>query len=210
MGTLFAGTCEIHAKFIGKSGHAAFPHLANDMVVCGAQFVNQIQTIVSRNIDPIESGVVTLGHFEAGTTGNVIAGSCQIDGTIRALTQVNNLKIQERVRAIAEGVAKSFDCELELDLHQGGYLPVENNDETTKNFISYMKENKDVEFIETKPAMTGEDFGFLISKIPGTMFWLGVDSPYSLHSEHLAPKEEAIQKGVSAMIGFLEDRQRQL
>ncbi len=126
------------------------------------------------------------------------------------MTQVNNLKIQERVRAIAEGVAKSFDCELELDLHQGGYLPVENNDETTKNFISYMKENKDVEFIETKPAMTGEDFGFLISKIPGTMFWLGVDSPYSLHSEHLAPKEEAIQKGVSAMIGFLEDRQRQL
>ena len=73
------------------------------MVVCGAQFVNQIQTIVSRNIDPIESGVVTLGHFEAGTTGNVIAGSCQIDGTIRALTQVNNLKIQERVRAIASG-----------------------------------------------------------------------------------------------------------
>ena len=210
MGTLFAGTCEIHAKFIGKSGHAAFPHLANDMVVCGAQFVNQIQTIVSRNIDPIESGVVTLGHFEAGTTGNVIAGSCQIDGTIRALTQVNNLKIQERVRAIAEGVAKSFDCDLELDLHQGGYLPVENNDEATQNFISYMKENKDVEFIETKPAMTGEDFGFLISKIPGTMFWLGVDSPYSLHSEHLAPKEEAIQKGVSAMIGFLEDRQRQL
>lgn len=209
MGTLFAGTCEIHATFTGRSGHAAFPHLANDMVVCGAQFVNQIQTIVSRNIDPIESGVVTLGHFEAGTTGNVIAGSCHIDGTIRALTQVNNLRIQDRVRTIAEGVAKSFDCELDLDLHQGGYLPVENNDETTADFISYMKNREDVEFIETKPAMTGEDFGFLISKIPGTMFWLGVDSPYSLHSEHLAPREEAIAMGVRAMTGFLEYRQSQ-
>ena len=73
-GTLFAGTCEIHVKFIGKSGHAAYPHQANDMVVAGAQFVNQIQTIVSRNVDPIQSGVVTLGHFSAGTTGNVISG----------------------------------------------------------------------------------------------------------------------------------------
>ena len=55
--------------------------------------------------------------------------------------------------------------------------------------------------------MTGEYVGFLISKIPGTMFWLGVESPYSLHSEHLAPKEEAIMKGVTAMVGFLEHRQ---
>lgn len=206
-GTLFAGTCEIHAHFTGKSGHAAYPHQANDMVVAGAQFVNQIQTIVSRNVDPIQSGVVTLGHFSAGTTGNVIAGECQIDGTIRALTQVNNQLIQKRVRAIAEGVAQSFACKLDLDLHQGGYLPVENNPQTTADFIAYMQQKPEVEFIETAPAMTGEDFGFLISKIPGTMFWLGVESPYSLHSEHLAPKEEAIMKGVTAMVGFLEHRQ---
>lgn len=210
MGTLFAGTCEIHAHFIGKSGHAAYPHQANDMVVAGSQFVTQIQTIVSRSVDPIQPGVVTLGHFSAGTTGNVIAGDCHIDGTIRSLNQDNNKLIQSRVRDIAAGVARSFNCKLELDLHQGGYLPVENNPHTTKDFIEYMSGNPDVNFIETKPAMTGEDFGFLISKIPGTMFWLGVDSPYSLHSEHMAPKEEAIMKGVNAMVGFLSQRQNKV
>ena len=210
LGTLFAGTCEIHATFTGKSGHAAYPHMANDMVVAGAQFVNQIQTIVSRNVDPIQAGVVTLGHFEAGTTGNVIAGKCQIDGTIRALTQVNNRLIQKRVEAIAKGVAQAFDCQLDLKLEQGGYYPVENNDQTTKAFIDFMQANPEVDFVETQPAMTGEDFGFLLSKIPGTMFWLGVDSPYSLHSEYLAPKEEAIFAGVKAMVAYIEHRQTEV
>lgn len=210
MGTLFAGTCEIHATFKGKSGHAAYPHLANDMVVAGAQFVNQIQTIVSRNVDPIQAGVVTLGHFEAGTTGNVIAGQCQVDGTIRALTQKNNRLIQKRVEAIANGIAQSFACDLDLTLEQGGYYPVENNEHTTKAFMDFMKANSEVDFVETQPAMTGEDFGFLLSKIPGTMFWLGVESPYSLHSEHLAPKEEAIPAGIKAIVAYLTKRQTEV
>ncbi len=208
-GTLFAGTCEIHVKFHGKSGHAAFPHNANDMVVCGAQFVQQIQTIVSRRIDPIKAGVVTLGHFTAGTTGNVIAGECQIDGTIRALTQNVNLEIQEQVERIAKGTAYSFNCGVDIDLHQGGYLPVENNPATTADLIDYL-ERSPIRFIDTKPAMTGEDFGFLLSKIPGTMCWLGVNSPYSLHSEKLVPDTNAISAGVQAFAGFLLHRSNEL
>lgn len=209
-GTLFAGTCEIHIRFIGKSGHAAYPHLANDMVVCGAQFVTQTQTVVSRNIDPIQAGVITLGHFNAGTTGNVIAGECRIDGTIRALTQENNLLLQKRVREIAQGIAQSFACEVKIDLHQGGYLPVENNPQTTACFIEYMQQNPDVNFVQTSPAMTGEDFGFWLSKIPGTMFWLGVDCPYALHSEHFNPNEAAIMQGVTSIIGYFKHRQQLL
>lgn len=209
-GTLFAGTCEIHIRFIGKSGHAAYPHLANDMVVCGAQFVTQTQTVVSRNIDPIQAGVITLGHFNAGTTGNVIAGECRIDGTIRALTQENNLLLQKRVCEIAQGIAQSFACEVKIDLHQGGYLPVENNPQTTACFIEYMQQNPDVNFVQTSPAMTGEDFGFWLSKIPGTMFWLGVDCPYALHSEHFNPNEAAIMQGVTSIIGYFKHRQQLL
>ena len=206
MGTLFAGTCEIHAHLTGKSGHAAFPHNANDMVVAGSALVQQLQTIVSRNVDPIQSGVVTLGHFTAGTIGNVIAGEAQIDGTIRALTQDMNEHIQRRVRTIVEGIALAYDCNIDLDLHQGGYYPVENNDQITADFIDYMQNDDDVNFIETRPAMTGEDFGYLIHQIPGTMFWLGVDSPYSLHSEHMVPHTSAIMAGVDAMTGYLTHR----
>lgn len=208
-GTLFAGTCEIHAKFRGKSGHAAFPHDANDMVVCGANFVSSIQTIVSRRIDPIKSGVVTLGHFNAGTTGNVIAGECQIDGTIRALTQDVNLKIQNEVRRIAEGTAAMFNCGLELDLHQGGYLPVVNDPRITPEFIDFVK-NSDYDYQEMPPAMTGEDFGFMLSKIPGTMCWLGVDSPYSLHSDRMVPDAAAIMAGVGVFAAYLQERARQV
>ena len=79
----------------------------------------------------------------------------------------------------------------------------------TANFIDYMKGQPDVEFIETKPAMTGEDFGFLLAKFPGTMFWLGIDDDSSLHSATLKPKEEAIYKGVTAINGFLNYRMDQ-
>lgn len=204
--TLFAGTCEIHADFEGLSGHAAFPHAANDMAVAVSAFVLQLQTVVSRNVDPIEGGVVTIGHVVAGDTGNVIAGHAHVDGTIRSLTQVNNLNMQRRVRVIAEGVALTYGCEVKLTLHQGGYLPVENNHETTTDFMNYMSQTPGINFIETKPAMTGEDFGFLLSKIPGTMFWLGVNSPYSLHSEKMAPDTNAIEPGIQAMTGYLEHR----
>ena len=208
-GTLFAGTCEIHIKFSGKSGHAAFPHQANDMVVCGAEFVSQLQTIVSRRIDPVKAGVVTIGHLEAGTTGNVIAGQCQVDGTIRALTQEVNVAIQQEVRRIAEGIAHSFACQVDIDLHQGGYFPVENNENTTAEIIKYFKSSS-LQYIETAPAMTGEDFGFWLSKIPGTMCWLGVDSPYSLHSDQMAPDTAAIGAGVRGFSGFLDQRAAQL
>ncbi|MCD2256793.1 N-acetyldiaminopimelate deacetylase [Lactobacillus sp. CC-MHH1034] len=210
MGTLFAGTCEIHITLTGKSGHAAYPHLANDMVVVGAELVTQLQTIVSRNVDPIEGAVVTLGHFNAGTTMNVIAGTAQIDGTIRALTQKMNRHVQERVRQIVHGLEVMYQCQADLKLEQGGYLPVENNPELTANFIDFMKQAPDVTFIETQPAMTGEDFGFLLSKIPGTMFWLGVDSPYALHSDHMAPHEAAIQIGLNAIEPFLRYRDGQV
>jgi len=176
------------------------------MAVAVSAFVMQLQTVVSRNVDPIEGGVVTIGHINAGDTGNVIAGHAHVDGTIRSLTQVNNLKMQKRVQTIAEGVALTYGCKVNLTLHQGGYLPVENNHETTTDFIKYMKNNQSVNFIETKSAMTGEDFGFLLSKIPGTMFWLGVNSPYSLHSEKMAPDTNAIFPGIQAMTGYLEHR----
>lgn len=86
MGTLFAGTTEVDVDFYGKGGHAAFPQDANDMVVAASQFINQVQTIVSRSVDPIEGGVITFGKFEAGTIRNVIAGQAHLEGTIRGLT----------------------------------------------------------------------------------------------------------------------------
>ncbi|WP_203638848.1 N-acetyldiaminopimelate deacetylase [Levilactobacillus wangkuiensis] len=206
LGTLFAGTSEVNVTIHGTSGHAAFPHRANDAVVIAASFITQIQTIVARNIDPTACGVVTFGKMTAGSIRNVIAGEARLEGTIRGLTQDMILFIRQRVREIAAGVAQTYNAQIDVTFNQGGYYPVENDPQLTANFIQYMQRAADVDFQETPPAMTGEDFGYLLNQIPGTMFWLGVDSPGALHAANFNPHEGAIIKGVTAMRGFLTDR----
>lgn len=209
MGTLFAGTTEVNIDINGKGGHAAYPQDANDTVVAAASLIMQVQTIISRNIDPIASGVITLGKVRGGTIRNVIAGHTRIEGTIRGLTQKMIEHIDHRLQAVCDGVAASFGLEVKLGLNQGGYWPVENNLELTRRFIDYMQQAPDVNFIETAPAMTGEDFGYLLAQFPGTMFWLGVEDDSQLHSATLTPNEDAIQKGVDAITGFLNYRMQE-
>ena len=206
MGTLFAGTTEVDITLHGKGGHAAFPQNANDMIVCASALVMQAQTIVSRNVDPTKGGVLTFGELKAGTIRNVIAGKATLKGTIRGLTQDMILLIQKRLQEVCEGVSKTYNAKIDLKMVQGGYLPVENDPTLTKFFIEYMKNALEVQFIETKPKMTGEDFGYLLSKFPGTMFWLGVEDDHELHSERLVPDQRAILKGITAITGFLSAR----
>ncbi|MHC5215130.1 N-acetyldiaminopimelate deacetylase [Enterococcus sp. LJL128] len=203
-GTLFAATCEVRLHFKGKSGHAAFPNVANDMIIAATNFVQQAQTIISRNVNPVEGGVVTFGTFNAGTTNNVIAGEARITGTIRTLTDESNVLTQRRIRELAAGISQSFNCEIDVILDQKGYLPVINNQKTTETFVQFMQDEQDVVFEKAPVAMTGEDFGYLLSKVPGTMFWLGVESLYGLHSERFEPKEEALPFAVEHVGNFLQ------
>ena len=207
-GTLFAGTCEVKITFKGKGGHAAFPHQTKDALVAAAYFVTQVQTIVSRNVDPIEGAVVTFGSMHAGTTNNVIAETAFLHGTIRTLTQEMNQLTQERLREVAEGVAKSFGMELELEMRQGGYLPVENNPALAQELMDFYTADEETNLIDILPAMTGEDFGYLLNKVPGVMFWLGIDSEAPLHSPRMSPDEAALPFGVDKISRFLAHKAR--
>lgn len=204
--TLFAGTCEVKIRFTGKGGHAAFPHTANDALVAASYFVTQVQSVVSRNVDPIEGAVVTFGSMHAGTTNNVISETAFLHGTIRALTQSMSLLVQKRVREIAEGIALSFGVDLEIELNPSGYLPVENNPQLADELMTYFEQVDGVEMIDCPPAMTGEDFGYLLDKVPGVMFWLGVDTPYPLHNPRLSPKEEVLPFAVDKLSDFLKTK----
>ena len=204
--TLFAGTCEVKIRFTGKGGHAAFPHTANDALVAASYFVTQVQSVVSRNVDPIEGAVVTFGSMHAGTTNNVITETAFLHGTIRALTQSMSLLVQKRVREIAEGIALSFGVDLEIELNPSGYLPVENNPQLADELMIYFEQVDGVEMIDCPPAMTGEDFGYLLNKVPGVMFWLGVDTPYPLHNPRLSPKEEVLPFAVDKLSDFLKTK----
>ncbi|WP_249366434.1 N-acetyldiaminopimelate deacetylase [Neobacillus rhizophilus] len=201
-GLLFANTSELFIDLKGKGGHAAYPHQTNDMVIAACQLVNQLQTIVSRNVNPLDSAVITIGKITGGTVQNIIAEKARLEGTIRTLSPESMKKVKHRVEAIVKGIEAGFECEAVID-YGSMYHQVYNNEEITREFINFIKEDDAVQFVECKEAMTGEDFGYMLKEIPGFMFWLGVDSPYGLHHAKLTPSEAAIDVAVRVITKYI-------
>lgn len=201
-GILFANTSELFIDLKGKGGHAAFPHTANDMVVAASHLVTQFQSIVSRNIDPLDSGVVTIGKIEGGTKQNIIAEKARLEGTIRTLSLESMHKIKSRIEALVKGIEAGFDCQAEID-YGSNYCQVYNNPSLVREFMNWVDASENVQLIECKEAMTGEDFGYFLEKIPGFMFWLGVDTPFGLHHSRIEPNEEAIDVAINLLTQYI-------
>ncbi|BCB03175.1 N-acetyldiaminopimelate deacetylase [Bacillus sp. KH172YL63] len=200
-GLLFANTSELFIDFKGKGGHAAYPHHTRDMIVTASSFVTQMQSIVSRNVDPLDSAVITVGKMESGTVQNIIAETARLEGTIRTLSAQSMKSVKERLEALIEGMKISYDCDIEVD-YGSMYQQVYNDPALTSDFISFLQDT-DRNVVICKEAMTGEDFGYMLEEIPGFMFWLGVDSPYGLHHAKLNPKEEAIDFAISLLSDYI-------
>lgn len=201
-GLLFANTSELFIDLKGKGGHAAYPHLTNDMVVAACSLVSQLQSVVSRNIDPLDSAVVTIGKITGGTVQNVIAENARLEGTMRTLSSEAMDKVKKRVQALVNGIEIGYDCESTIDFGSG-YYQVYNNEPLTREFMDFIEYETEANVLECKEAMTGEDFGYMLKDIPGFMFWLGVDSPYGLHHSKLNPKEDALQVAVNVLTAYL-------
>ncbi|MDI6497095.1 N-acetyldiaminopimelate deacetylase [Leuconostoc suionicum] len=208
-GTLFAGTAELEIDIYGQGGHAAYPHLGKDPIVISAELIVLLQTVVSRDVDPIEGGVVSLGMISGGFTNNVIPDTVHLAGTVRSMTKDGLDKMTTRIRQIVEGVALANDVKINVRLETGSYLPVENNPKLANNLLSFMEQRQDIAFEEAKPAMTGEDFGYILQHIPGVMLWLGVNDNHSLHSAKLNIDEAALLPGFNALKDFIEWRMSQ-
>ncbi|PJW13700.1 MULTISPECIES: N-acetyldiaminopimelate deacetylase [unclassified Geobacillus] len=200
-GLLFANTSELFIDLKGKGGHAAFPHLANDMVVAACTLVVQLQSIVARNVDPLDSAVITIGKIAGGTVQNVIAEHARLEGTIRTLSTAAMQKVKRRIEAIVRGIEVAYECEAAID-YGAMYYQVYNDPALTAEFMKFAKAHGGVNVIRCKEAMTGEDFGYMLADIPGFMFWLGVASPYGLHHAKLAPNEEAIDRAIAFLIDY--------
>jgi N-acetyldiaminopimelate deacetylase len=200
-GLLFANTSELFIDFKGKGGHAAYPHHTKDMIVVASTFVTQLQSIVARNVDPLDSAVITVGKMESGTVQNIIAETARLEGTIRTLSTASMESVKKRLEALIEGMKISYDCEIEVD-YGSMYQQVYNDPQWTKNFISFVQETKQ-NLVICKEAMTGEDFGYMLEEIPGFMFWLGVNSPFGLHHSKLNPNEEAIDFAISLLSEYI-------
>ncbi|MYL56940.1 amidohydrolase [Virgibacillus halodenitrificans] len=201
-GLLFANTSELFIDFKGKGGHAAYPHLTNDMTVAASNFVVQLQQVVSRTIDPLESAVVTIGKMESGFVQNAIAETARLEGTIRTLNPDTIQIVKDKIEKMAKGFEVSSDCVIEID-YGSNYYQVYNQKIYVDTFIKTMAASG-IHFEESNAAMTGEDFGYMLKEIPGFMFWLGVDSPYGLHHAMLNPDEKALEVGVKSVSAMIQ------
>lgn len=204
-GLLFANTSELFIHFKGKGGHAAYPHLANDMVIAASNFVAQLQTIISRNIDPMDSALITIGKIQAGSAQNAIAEEALLEGTIRSADPETMQLIWGRLKKMAKGFAEAYECEIEF-LPGSSYYEVFNWKEETTAFIHFLETEFPGSYVPAKAAMTGEDFGYFLAEIKGAMCWLGVDSNYGLHHAKLTPNEAAIPFAIEVFTKFLASR----
>ncbi|OIK05673.1 N-acetyldiaminopimelate deacetylase [Bacillus sp. MUM 116] len=201
-GLLFANTSELFIDLKGKGGHAAYPHQTNDMVIAACSLVNQLQTIISRNVDPLDSAVITIGKITGGTVQNIIAETARLEGTIRTLSPESMQKVKHRINSLVNGIETGYECEANIDFG-AMYHQVYNDEKLTAEFFEYMRGQTQVKVIECKEAMTGEDFGYMLKEIPGFMFWLGVNSPFGLHHAKLNPNEEAIDVAIKVMTNYI-------
>ncbi|RWZ60772.1 amidohydrolase [Halobacillus fulvus] len=197
-GLLFANTSELFIDFVGKGGHAAFPHQTHDMVVAASSFIVQLQQIVARRVDPLDSAVISIGKIDGGTVQNIIAQQARVEGTIRTLSPESMEIVKGEIEKISRGCEISNDCQIHID-YGSNYYQVYNNAEYVEKFKQNVEESS-YQYEEANMAMTGEDFGYMLKDIPGFMFWLGVDSDAGLHQAKLSPDERALQVGVDVVV----------
>ncbi|WP_226038075.1 M20 metallopeptidase family protein [Aquibacillus saliphilus] len=157
----------------GHGGHGAMPHQTIDSVVAGSAVVMGLQSAVSRNIDPFEPVVITLGSFHSGTTHNVIAQSAELFGTVRSFNPKIRAKLPELIERISKEIAKGYGAEAEVEFIP--QVPAIDNDTLMTQFVQEAVEEvlgKDA-VVKPNPTLGGEDFSLYQQHVPGCYFWMG-------------------------------------
>src|SRR6185369_9355905 len=167
-GTTMASADTIAIEVEGVGGHAARPHLSIDTVLVGAQIINQIQSIVSRNVDPLKSAVVSICVFQAGTTDNVIPQTALLKGTARSLSPEVRDQLERRLHEVVEGTAKLYGAKAKLK-YRRGYPVLKNHEQETAFAASIAGEIVGAERVDTDfaPVMGAEDFAYMLEARPG-------------------------------------------
>ena len=202
-GTLLAATSSIKIIVSGNGGHAAMPHLTVDPVVTGSKIVVELQTLVSRELDPLESGVISITMANAGSATNVIPSSMELQGTIRSLTSDGITRLQQRVREVAEGIAMANRCIAEVTFPGNDFPPTVNDGECWElGKISAGEILGEERVSEMGAIMGGEDFSYYTQVIPGCFSFLGVGNPeigavYGVHHPKFKVDEDALSLGTA-------------
>jgi len=199
---------EINIKGIG--GHGAAPQGTIDAVVVASHLVQALQTIVSRNTNPLESTVVTIGTISGGHNFNIIADEVTLSGTARAYTEENRNLIKTRMAEIIDGVAKTFAAEISF-YYEDGYPPTINHTDPANKVLKAAERVVGEKAGMPYLSMGGEDFSYYLQKIPGCFFFVGsapndqklFETPH--HCSHFTMDERALLVGPSIYLNLVDD-----
>lgn len=196
-GSITAAVDRFEIKLKGFGTHAAHPQQGKDPIVALGALINAIQTIVSRNTDPLSSGVVSITHVEAGKTWDVIPETAFLEGTIRTL-ELNDRKLyEERLREIVEYIGKAYQIDTEVKWIAGPGAVI--NDKEWSDFAKEVAKEDDINVASSAVSLGGEDFAFYLEKIKGTFIQIGTGETYPNHH----PKFQVDPKALSLAAEYM-------
>ncbi len=207
-GPVMASVDDFEIEIFGKGGHAARPHFSVDPIVAATAMVQSLHTIVSRNIDPIECGVISITQIHAGTAFNVIPETAKIMGTIRSFEPAVKEVMQKRLVTVLENISAAYDTRAELTYHDGYPATVNNAEKAAfavKVAASIVGENKVSD--QAARRMGAEDFSFMLNKVPGAYVFVGNGDSAALHHQSYNFNDETAPIGASYLAKIVEAAQ---
>ncbi|TBW36113.1 amidohydrolase [Siculibacillus lacustris] len=205
-GAIMAASNTFEIRLKGHGGHAAKPHICIDPIVAGAHIVTALQAIVARGVDPVDSAVVSITRFHAGTTANnIIPQTAVIGGTVRTLQEETRTFIKQRFADVVEGTARAHGVEVELD-YEWGYPVVVNHPEETEFAASVARGIVGVDEVSTEmdPSLGGEDFAYMLQARPGAFLFIGNGPTAGLHHPDYDFDDRLLPYGISFWVKLVE------
>lgn len=196
-GPIMASADQFTVVIEGKGAHAAAPHLGIDPVFVGSQIVGALQSIASRNADPLKSIVVSTTMFHAGTAFNIIPSRAELTGTVRTLEPAMRDLAETRFRAIVEGIARAFGAEVTIT-YSRGYPATINHDQQADFAAKIAKATFGAEAVDDNvaPMMGGEDFSFMLEARPGAYVFIGNGDSAGLHHPAYDFNDDTLPAGI--------------
>jgi hippurate hydrolase len=204
-GPLMASADRVTIEIEGRGGHAARPHISVDTVLVGSQIINQIQSIVARNIDPLDAAVVSICVFQAGSTDNVIPQTALLRGAARALRPEVRDVLEKRLHEVVEGTAKLYGATAKLT-YKRDYPVTRNHAQQTAFAASIAAQVVGKERVDDQvnPVMGAEDFSFMLEARPGAFIFVGNGNTAGLHHPAYDFNDEVIPVGTSYWVKLVE------
>lgn len=209
-GPVMAAADEFRIRIIGKGGHGAMPHQTTDAVVVAAQVVGALQTVVARNLKPLESGVITVGSLHSGSAFNVIPGEARMEGTLRSFSDETRALLRDKARQIVETLPQAFGARGEWQFFPG--YPATVNDEAVTARLRPVFEAVagQVNVHAFEPTMGAEDMSLVLQQIPGCYFFIGgraeeSGATWPHHHPQFNIDESALALGARAMTAAVEE-----